>query len=116
MIIKLYLVKCIIFREFVKRIRDDLPFYYWTLNERYVLEQDDFDDTDHNDEEHNYHEQNAQRLHRLVLNHREDAGIFSAGRAFLPARHRPHVRERLHRPAVGLPPVPLAQLNALAIV
>ena len=96
-------------------MQDDLPYYYWTLNERFSMEQDSFDDAHHNDMEHNYHCDNVQRLHHLVHNRREDAGIFAAGRAFLPARHRPHVRERLYRPDVGLPPVPQAQLDHITM-
>lgn len=90
----------------MKRIRCDLPFYYWTLNERYRVEQQGFDEDINNKEEHNYHRANPLRLHHLVVNRREDGAIFAAGRAFMPARHRPRVRERLYRPDVGLPPVP----------
>jgi len=95
-------------------MQEGLPFYYWTLNERYVIEQDSFDDAQHTGVEHNYHHEDVQRLHHIRLNHREDSSIFAAWRAFLPVRHRQHVRERLYRPDVGLPPVPQAQLDMLS--
>ena len=37
---------------------------------------------------------------------REDSSIFTAGRAFLPAKNRQSIRQRLFRVDVGLPPVP----------
>jgi len=46
-------------------------------------------------------------LHRLRLNQREDDGsIFVPRRTFLPARHRGSIRQRLHWPVLGQPPVP----------
>ena len=30
-------------REFSRRLDQDLPFYYWTVNDRFRLEQEDFD-------------------------------------------------------------------------
>ncbi|KAK3717702.1 hypothetical protein QZH41_009790 [Actinostola sp. cb2023] len=97
-------------KEFCKRMDKDLPFYYWTANERYrdweeILpsfnERPDGDDdeelaaTDH-----------PLRLHRLTVNRREDASVFTAGRSFLPARNQATLRQRLHRPVVDPPPPP----------
>ena len=70
------------FREYCKRIDQDLPFYYWTSNERFR----DFDETMPSfnevdevpdDIEPKYH---PRRLHQLSVNRREDSSIFSAGR------------------------------------
>ncbi|KAK3739432.1 hypothetical protein QZH41_015586 [Actinostola sp. cb2023] len=96
-------------REFAKRMDDTLPFYYWTLNERYRDEElPSFDAMPHNihvdiqdDDRHH-----PLRLHRLKLNRREDASIFAPGRAFLPSRNRATIRQRLHRHEVDLPPIP----------
>ena len=108
-----------VFREFVKRCNDQSPFHYWTLNETYRVEEASFNDRpdldhpdgdlpdlDHPDGDHNYHHENPLRLHHMVINRRDDSAVFTAGRAFMPARHRPHLRERLYRPEVGLPHVP----------
>lgn len=46
------------------------------------------------------------RLHRLTINRREDASIFTAGHSFLPARNQTTIRQRIHRPVVNLPPNP----------
>ena len=43
------------------------------------------------------------RLHRLRINHREDASIICAGRSFLPARNQTSIRQRIHRPLAQLP-------------
>ena len=95
-------------REFCKRMDPDLPFYYWTLNERYSEEAypsfdvrpafDDYEDGD--DRNH------PLRLHRLRLNQREDSSIFVVGRAHLPARHRQTIRQSFHRPGNYLAPPP----------
>ena len=79
----------------------DLPFYYWTLNERFR----DDDDDDHDsfdvrpeipdDQDPSSH---PLRLHRLRINRREDASILCAGRAFLPARN-----QRIYHPLAQLP-------------
>ena len=92
-------------REFCKRTADDLPFYYWTGDDRYSMDDlpsfnelpqiDDADDVDPSS--------HPLRLHRLTLNRREDSSIFVAGRSFLPARNQPTIRQRLFRPA-ELPP------------
>lgn len=93
-------------REFCKRMAPDLPFYYWTLNERFR----DDDDDDHDsfdvrpeipdDQDPSSH---PLRLHRLRINRREDASILCAGRAFLPARNQTSIRQRIHRPLAQLP-------------
>lgn len=97
----LYLV-----REFTKRVGDDLPFYYWTANERYREWEEEFpsfneapdvpDDIDP--------AEHPLRLHRPTLSRREDSSIFTAGRSFLPARNQTTIRQRLHRPEGQLPP------------
>ena len=76
----------------------DLPFHYWTLNERYNLGEDvrGFDDTP----------EYTPRLHQLRHRSREDSSIIAPGRAFLPAQHRPSLRQRLYRYEVSLPAVP----------
>ena len=85
-------------REFCKRMDDTLPFYHWTLNDRFRQELPEFDEQV--DER-----RHPLRMHRLCINRREDASIFAPGRAFLPARNRPTIRQRLHRPEAALPPI-----------
>ena len=84
-----------------------LPFYFFNLNERFRGEDDypSFDEIPQIDDdvEPAHH---PLRLHRLRINQREDGSIFVPGRAFLPARHRGSIRQRLHRPVLGQPPVP----------
>jgi hypothetical protein len=46
------------------------------------------------------------RLHVVKHRQREDSSIFTAGRAFPPAKNRQSIRQRLFRVDVGLPPVP----------
>eukprot|EP00058_Branchiostoma_floridae_P022052 XP_002607542.1 hypothetical protein BRAFLDRAFT_106490 [Branchiostoma floridae] len=43
------------------------------------------------------------RLHRLRFRSREDSAIIAAGRAFLPVKNRPKLRQSFHKFAVGLP-------------
>ena len=81
----------------------DLPFYFWTLNERY--KEDDYQSFDvgpdiPQDQDPSSH---PLRLHRLRLNRREDSSIVVAGRAFLPARNQTSIRQRIHRPVAALP-------------
>ena len=96
------------FREFCKRMDTDLPFYYWTLNERYSEEvYPSFDkrpefDEDGGDDARNH----PLRLHRLRINQREDSSIFVVGRAHLLARHGQTIRQSLHRPGNYLAPPP----------
>ncbi|XP_063448946.1 uncharacterized protein LOC134728306 isoform X2 [Mytilus trossulus] len=85
-----------IVREFCKRLDPNIPFYYWTQNERFKLEHASFDKDNGQDK----------RLHVVRHNQREDSNIFTAGRSFLPARNKPSIRQRLFRLDVGLPPVP----------
>lgn len=82
-------------REFCKRLDPDLKFYYWTQNERFVLESQPFDISSRD-----------KRLHVVKHKTREDSSIFTAGRAFLPAKNRQSIRQRLFRVDVGLPPIP----------
>lgn len=84
----------------------DLPFHYWTLNERYSDEAypsfDNRPDADEDVDVRNH----PLRLHRLRINQREDSSIFVVGRAHLPARHRQTIRQSFHRPGNYLPPAP----------
>lgn len=67
---------------------NDLPFFYWTLNERYsedvypsfddVL---DFNEDDCNERNHPLH------LHRLRLNQREDSSIFDRAKLLSPPNY-----------------------------
>jgi hypothetical protein len=68
-----------LFREFCKRMDNTLPFYYWTINERYTEE--DLPSFDHkpNVEENVDERHHPLRLHRLKVNRREDASIFAPG-------------------------------------
>jgi len=86
----------------------DLPFYYWTLNERFRADDDD-DDHDSFDAEPDISDDqdpssHPLRLHRLWINRREDTSILCAGRAFLPARNLIRIRQqRIHCPLAQLP-------------
>jgi len=94
-----------IVREFTKRMDKDLPFYYWTINERFTDEElpsfDECPDLDDDVGQRNH----PLRLHRLRINNREDGSVLVPARAVLPARHRGTLRQRLHRPETGAPPV-----------
>ena len=93
-------------REFSKRMDIDLPFHYWTLNERYSEDAypsfDNRPDIDEDEDARNH----PLRLHRLRINQREDSSIFVVGRAHLPARHRQTIRQSFHRPGNYLAPPP----------
>jgi hypothetical protein len=81
----------------------DLPFYYWTLNERYSEEDlPSFDVCPEVDEDQELRS-HPLCLHRLVINQREDSSIFVAGRAHLPARHKKTIRQSFHKPEDILP-------------
>ena len=100
-----FFVSCffVLFREFNKRMDGDLPFYYWTLNERYSEEElPSFDVCPEIDEDQELRS-HPLRLHRLVINQREDSSIFVAGRAHLPARHKKTIRQSFHKPEDILP-------------
>lgn len=84
-----------IVREFTKKMDPALPFYYWTQNNRFKVGETSFDEPNDN-----------ARLHTVQHSQREDSSIFTSGRAFLPARNKPSIRQRLFRVDVGLPPVP----------
>ena len=90
-------------REFTKRMDGNLPFYYWTLNERYSDEDlPSFDDCPAFDEDQDLRT-HPLRLHRLRLNQRENSSIFVAGRAHLPSRHKKSIRQSFHKPESILP-------------
>lgn len=62
----------------------DCPFHYWTNNERYREwdeELPSFNDGPEVDEDQGP-VNHPSRLHRLVVNHREDSSVFTAGRSF----------------------------------
>lgn len=84
----------------------DLPFYYWTTNERYREWDEDLPSFNEGPEvEDNQQPVNHPlRLHRLTVNRREDSSVFTASRSFLPARNKTTIRHRLHRPVVEQPP------------
>lgn len=94
-------------REYCKRTDQDLPFYYWTTNERFQgnHERQSFNEAPHVDQdvEPRLH---PLRLHRLTVNRREDASIFTAGRCFLPARNLTTVRQRIHCHVVEIQEAP----------
>jgi len=83
----------------------DLPFYYWTLNERFRGEDDEYDSFDVGPEVPDDQDPSTHplRFHHLRINRREDASILCAGRAFLPARNQTSIRQRIHRPLAQLP-------------
>ena len=95
-----------LFREFTKQMNADLPFCYWTLNERYseaayplfdarAVVDDDEDTCTH-----------PLHLHRLKINQRKDSSIIVGGKGLLPARHALSLRHAYHGPGNYLPPVP----------
>ena len=76
----LLFVKC---REFSKRMDSDLPFYYWTLNERYRDEElPSFDECPEIDDEQDLLT-HPLRLHRLRINQREDSSLLACFLAFV---------------------------------
>lgn len=83
----------------------DLPFYYWTLNERYQADDEYYESFDvgpdvPDDQDPSCH---PLRLHRLCINRREDSSLPCYGRAFLPPRNQPSIRQQNHRPVAQLP-------------
>ena len=100
------LLYSICFREFSKRMSTDLPFYYYTINDRFRTEEmPSFDTIPENGDGEDMHH-HPPRLHRLRINHREDNSIFVPGRAMLPIRNKGSIRQRLHKPEMGMPPIP----------
>ena len=95
-------------REFCKRMDPELPFHFWTANERYIEWEEELpsfnERPDVNDDQDATN--HPLRLHRLTINRREDSSIFTAGRSFLPARNQTTIRQRIHWPVVNLPPNP----------
>ena len=93
------------FREFSKRMSTDLPFYYWTVNERF-RDDENFQSFDlplaeiEEDQDPACH---PLRLHRLRINCKEDASIICAGRAFLPAPNQISIGQRIHPPMAQIP-------------
>jgi hypothetical protein len=83
----------------------DLPFYFWTLRERYKDDHEEYPSFDDGPEilQNQAAASHPLRLHRLRVNRREDASIVCAGRAFLPARNQTSIRQRIHRPTAQLP-------------
>lgn len=103
----LLFVKC---REFSKRMDSDLPFYYWTLNERYRDEElPSFDECPEIDDEQDLRT-HPLRLHRLRINQREDSSLLASARACLGARHKRTPRQAFRKPEDVLPPPPEIQL------
>lgn len=85
----------------------DLPFYYYTLNERFRTEEmPSFDTIPEKNNAKDDVQHHPLRLHRLRINHREDNSILVPGRAMLPIRNKGSIRQRLHKPEMGMPPVP----------
>ena len=93
-------------REFSKRMDMDLPFYYWTLNERFSDEAYPSFDARPNIDDADDVRNHPLRLHRLSINQREDSSIFVVGRAHLPACHHQTIRQSFHRPGDYLAPPP----------
>ena len=61
-------------------------------------------DSDDDDDDNNAPQRLAhQRLHRLRPSSRDDASIFVAGRALIPAKHALPIRQRMHKPTAILP-------------
>ena len=81
----------------------DLPFYYYTLNERYREEEmPSFDEPKKKSDG----SKCQPHLQKLKINHHEDNSILVPGRAMLPVRNKGTIRQRLHKPEMGMPPVP----------
>lgn len=86
------------YREFCKKVNGELPYFYWSLNERFTTETyPSFDDVPENtDSEH------PTRLHKKKTHSSEDTSVFVAGRPFLPLKNQTSVRQRLHKPILTL--------------
>lgn len=98
---------CISCSEFAKRLDPNLPFFLWTTNTPFNQVLPDFDANEGEEEDdHNYNRRGDLRLHRLRRNAREDGALFVAGRALIPVRHAPALRQRMFVPQAGLPDLP----------
>ena len=72
---------------------NDLPLYYWTLNELFSDEvYSSFDERSQVEEDIDHTRNHPLRLHRIRINKREDSSIFVVGRPHLPARQRQTIR------------------------
>ncbi len=82
----------------------ELPFHYFTPTGRYREQEEDFNDPP----------QAPTRLHKLVVNRREDASVFAANRVYMPQRYAQSIRRKFHAipSAADLPPVPQHMLPA----
>ena len=81
---------------------DTLPFWYWTLNERFT---DEFDCFDQPQEE-------VARLHKVTRLRRQDSSIMAASRCTLPIKNKQTIRQKFFTPEDPLPPVPQKLLAA----
>ena len=73
----------------------ELPLYLWTANSRYREwdeELESFNERPRVEDEDDVLN-HPLRLHRLTVNRREDASVFTAGRSFLPARNQTTIRQ-----------------------
>ena len=68
-------------------MNETLPFYYFTLNDRYKEEDPSFDEKPAYDEKEIHERNHPLRLQRLRVNRREDCSIFVCAQSVLPARH-----------------------------
>ena len=66
---------------------ESLPFYYFTLNDRYKEEYPSFDKKPVFDEKELNERSHPLRLQRLRVNQGEDSSIFMCARSALPERH-----------------------------
>ena len=91
-------------RQFIFRMRPDLPFYVWSLNSRFKLDEED--DFDKPPQDVNPETEYIPRLHRLTRRTRDDATIIAGGKSVTPAQHSSKIRQRWHRFDIGVINVP----------
>ena len=85
----------------------DLPFSYWTLNERYSEEAyPSFDARPESNADVDDLRNHPLRLHQLRFNQREDSSLFVAGGGHLGARHGLTFPQAYHKPRNYLAPPP----------
>lgn len=89
------------YSEFNKKLQSDLPFFYFTLNERC---QEDDDETDFD-----IPSGEVERLHKGKRNTREML-VFDGAKRYLPSRDKFTIRQTCHRFETALPPVPQEML------